>query len=486
MKKVKIITAIVIILSSVGCEDMFDTKPYSILTTQNMWGSESEALAGVTGMYSQFRDAFADRSYLIWFEFRSGFYQNGKSGAIQWDDLYFNFPNASSTPSIDWTPLFKTINAANLAIKYIPDISFGVEDDQGDLLADAYFIRAFTYFAMARLWGDVPLLVTPVESLDADNLYPARENVSAVITQVKADIDEALNQINDEGARNSIYATSGGINMLKADVYLWTAKRMGGGNADLAVAQAAADAVLADGNYQLLSNYEDVFREEMNDELIFSIYFDVTEGPNQYGRGFTFQANQVESAYRDNPVPIGESANWHQFTDLYVNNYVNATPGDTRAGVINQDFSGATDDYRWVNKFLGDIVSGTRVARTDTRVYRFAEAILFRAEALNGQGFPADAVTEVNKIAERAYGIADYYPTSLTQTEVDSVILHERLVEFGAEGKSWFDLIRFGKAFELIPTLVGRENDYGGNILLLPVDPETITNNPSITQTLGY
>ena len=451
-----------------------------------MWGRESDALSGVTGMYSQFRSTFNGVPYLVYFEFRSGFWTVGKSGAAQWDDLFFNTPNASSTPSLDWTNIYKTINAANLAIKYIPDIEFGVPDNQGDLLADAYLVRAFCYFALARLWGDVPLLVTPVESLDAENLYPVKEDVATVFTQIKADIDEALNQINDDGARNRIYATNGGINMLKADVYLWTAKRMGGGNADLTVAQAAADAVLADGNYQLLSVYEDVFREEMNDETIFSIYFDVTEGPDQFGERFTFQANQVEGALRDNPVPIGESANWHSFTDLYVNNYVNADTNDTRSGVINQEVSGASDDYRWVNKYLGDIVSGTRVARSDTRIYRFAEAILFRAEALNALGNTADAVIELNKIAERAYGIADYYSNTLTQTEVDAAILHERLIEFGSEGKSWFDIVRFGKAFELISTLVGRENEYSGNILLLPVNPNTITKNPSITQTLGY
>jgi len=486
MKRIKFITVILIILPFIGCEDQFDTKPYSIITTQNMWNSEAEALAGVTGMYSQFREAFADQSYLIWFEFRSGFWQVGKSGAGQWDDLFLNTPNASSTPSLDWTNIYKTINAANLAIKYIPDISFGDPDDQGDYLADAYFIRAFTYFALARLWGDVPLLVTPVESLDAENLYPVRVDVATVFTQIKADIDEALNQIADAGARNRIYATNAGINMLKADVYLWTAKRRGGGNADLTIAQAAADAVLANGNYELLPVYEDVFREEMNDETIFSIYFDVTEGPNQYGRNFTFQANQVEAAYRDNPMPLGSSAQWYTFTDSYVNGYVNATPGDTRSGVINQDFVTAKSEYRWVNKFLGDIVSGTRVARSDTRVYRFAEAILFRAEALNALGNPSDAVIEVNNIAKRAYGIADYYPNTLTQAQVDSVILHERLIEFGAEGKSWFDIVRFGKAFELIPTLVGRENDYEGSILLLPVNPATITKNPKITQTPGY
>ena len=209
-------------------------------------------------------------------------------------------------------------------------------------------------------------------------------------------------------------------------------------------------------------------------------------GPDQYGRGFTFQANQVEKDYRDNPVPIGNSANWHSLTDDYVFGYLDTTGIDTRTGVINQDFVGITTEYRWVNKYLGDIVSDTRVARSDTRIYRFAEAILFRAEALNALGSTPEAIIELNKVAERAYGIADYYPNTLTQTEVDEAILRERLIEFGAEGKSWFDFIRFGKAFELIPTLVGRENDYQGNILLLPVNPATITKNPYITQTPGY
>ncbi|MCK5694490.1 MAG: RagB/SusD family nutrient uptake outer membrane protein [Bacteroidales bacterium] len=486
MKRIKFILAILIMLTAVGCEDQFDLKPFSTITTQNMWNTENEAVSGVTGMYSQFRSTFNGTAYLVWYEFRSGFWQVGKSGADQWDDLFLNTPNATSTPNLDWTSVYKTINAANLAIKYIPDIEFGDPDEQGDLLADAYFVRAYCYFNLARLWGDVPLLVTPVESLDADNLYPVREDMAKVFTQVKSDLDEGLEQSSDEGPRNRIYATLASLNMLKADVYLWTAKRMGGGNADLTVAQSAADAVLADANYQLLPVYEDVFREEMNDETVFSIFFDIVEGPDQFGERFTFQANQVEGDYRDNPVPIGESANWHSLTDHYIGTYLTADTTDTRTGVISQIFNSATTEYRWVNKYLGDIISDTRVARSDTRIYRFAEAILFRAEALNAQGFTSEAIIELNKIAERAYGVADYYANTLTQTEVDDAILHERLIEFGAEGKSWFDIIRFGKAFELIPSLVGRESDYQGNILLLPVNPATITKNPNITQTPGY
>ncbi|MCU0457774.1 MAG: RagB/SusD family nutrient uptake outer membrane protein [Bacteroidales bacterium] len=487
MKKIIAITVLLVALVFTACEDRFDKDPLSLITSQNMWSTESEARAGITGMYSRFRSTFNTETFLIWFEFRSGFWKVGASGAGQWDDLFLNTPNATSTPSTNWNDIYRVIGAANLALKYIPEINFSDDDVKNTLLADAFFIRAFCYFALGRIWGNVPLITTPIEALDDENLYSPRSDVDLVFGLVKDDIDQALTLIADDGVRNRIMASRAAINMLKADVYLWTAKRMGGGNADLTTAQAAAEAVIADANYELWPSYEEVFRVEQNRETIFSIYFDALEGSqNQYGQRFTYQANQVPAAVRDNPVPIGSSAQWHTFTDLYVNNYLNKTAGDIRKDIINQDYNYKGKLYRWVNKYMGEIISGTRVAVSDTRIYRFAEAILFRAEAMNGLGDTPGAILELNKIAKRAYGVDDFYPGTLTPAEVDSLILHERLIEFGAEGKSWFDIVRFGKAFELVPTLVGRENDYQGNILLMPVSPSTITNNPKVVQTPGY
>ena len=475
-----------IAIALVGCEDLLDKKPYSVVTSQNMWNNESEVRAGITGMYNQFRSNFNEIEYLIYFELRSGFWQTGASGAGQWDDLFLNTPNASSTPGTNWTPFYKTINGANLAIKYIPDVEFNDQDEGDAMLADAYFVRAFTYFALARIWGDVPLTVSPFESADDENLYPARESVVTVFSQIKSDIDMALDLIPDNDDRDRILASQAGINMLKADVYLWTAKRMNGGNGDLQKAEEAVDAVLANPNYQLLSNFEQIFRNEQNNEIIFSLYFDILENANQYGRRFLYQAGQVDAAYWNNPVPIGGSAQWLTFNDDYLDNILLADSTDVRAGVVNQDYNAGTKLYRWVNKFLGEWVNEARNDVTDTRIYRFAEAILFKAEIVNALGRPGEAVSELNKIAKRAYGVDDYYSPALSQSEVDEFILHERLIEFGAEGKSWFDIIRFGKAFDMIPTLVGRESEYEGNILLMPVDPGTISKNPNIVQTPGF
>ncbi|TNF42955.1 MAG: RagB/SusD family nutrient uptake outer membrane protein, partial [Bacteroidetes bacterium] len=192
MKKIIAITGLLVALVFTACEDRFDKDPLSLITSQNMWSTESEARAGITGMYSRFRSTFNTETFLIWFEFRSGFWKVGASGAGQWDDLFLNTPNATSTPSTNWNDIYRVIGAANLALKYIPEIDFSDDDVKNTLLADAYFVRAFCYFALGRIWGDVPLIITPIESLDDENLYSSRSDVDLVFELVKDDIDQAL------------------------------------------------------------------------------------------------------------------------------------------------------------------------------------------------------------------------------------------------------------------------------------------------------
>jgi hypothetical protein len=109
---------------------------------------------------------------------------------------------------------------------------------------------------------------------------------------------------------------------------------------------------------------------------------------------------------------------------------------------------------------------------------------MFKAEIENALGNQPAAMAQLNKVTERAYGTSDYYSGSFSQQELDEIILNERLKEFAAEGKSWWDLIRFGEVFERVATLNGRENEQ--NILYWPVDVASINRNPAIKQTPGY
>jgi hypothetical protein len=113
---------------------------------------------------------------------------------------------------------------------------------------------------------------------------------------------------------------------------------------------------------------------------------------------------------------------------------------------------------------------------------------MFKAEILAERGNVPGAVAELNKVVNRAYNNPDYYSAASFADAKDfkNTLLDERIIEFAAELKSWFDMIRFGVVFERVPSLTGRENDKKGNILFLPVNDNTINLNTKIKQTPGY
>ena len=94
------------------------------------------------------------------------------------------------------------------------------------------------------------------------------------------------------------------------------------------------------------------------------------------------------------------------------------------------------------------------------------------------------AIASLNKIAERAYGKKNFYPSSMAANDLNEAIVTERMKEFAAEGKLWWDFIRLGVVFKKAPYLIGRENEL--NILLWPVAQTSINKNPNIIQTPGY
>ncbi|MFV0592215.1 MAG: RagB/SusD family nutrient uptake outer membrane protein [Draconibacterium sp.] len=489
MKRIKFLAAIILALFLFNnCEDDLDVTPQSLITAQSMWNNEEDAKSGIIGLLNRFRSTFNSDNTRYWFELRSGVWDWGligeDAGTPGWQTLMDNDLDASSSPGTNWANLYTTINSANLAIKYIPQIEFRSEDTKNYLLAQAYFVRAYTYFALARIYGDVPVLLNGFESADAEDMFPERQPVNEVFQQIKSDVNTGLEIWSENVSFSRIKPTKAALNMLKADVYLWTAKRLNGGNSDLSAAFDAVDNVLSNSNYELLSSYEQVFREEDNKEIIFALYLDILENTGYYMPVYYTNAD-VPDEYENNPVIIG-GTNRLRFSDMYITNYLDKIPNDKRKNINYVEFTADGKTYKYCNKYIGEWTDGRRILNTDIRLYRYAEAILFKAEILNAQGSTSEAVGYLNQITKRATGIDNYYSTSLSKEEVDDAILDERLVEFGGEAKAWFDIIRFGKAFERIPSLIGRESDKQGNVLLFPVSPATITQNKNIDQTSGY
>ncbi len=135
-------------------------------------------------------------------------------------------------------------------------------------------------------------------------------------------------------------------------------------------------------------------------------------------------------------------------------------------------------------KFDGVVTNGVREFLDDYIIYRYADLLLMKAEAKNGLG--QDPSDEINRLRQRAYGMnyASHVFVSGTTSENDDAILQERLLELMLEGKRWWDLIRFGKAFDLVPSLRDRQGeDY---LLVFPISETTLGLNPNLTQNSGY
>jgi len=177
-------------ISIFSCEKFLDLKPVSQgIAVENessdsvLFKSASEAEAALAGVYADFRNEYFELDYFV-------------NGDAQSDDAYAGADNPANfqiddyaidatnlNVSRDWAYLYSTIGKANTVINNVmavtdPELT---SDRKAEIIGEASFIRAFMYFELVRLWGDVPLQLTEVKSISAANLeeiypilFPAR------------------------------------------------------------------------------------------------------------------------------------------------------------------------------------------------------------------------------------------------------------------------------------------------------------------------
>lgn len=152
---------------------------------------------------------------------------------------------------------------------------------------------------------------------------------------------------------------------------------------------------------------------------------------------------------------------------------------------VMQEQNGDTTYYASaVRKFRGFVDASGRNFVDDVILYRYADVLLMIAEAKNALG--QDPSSEINEVRQRAYGenFSSYQFVNGSQENNDQEILQERLLELAFEGKRWWDLVRFGKAFDLVPSLQNRQGDQ--HLLLWPIPQSSMSLNGDLEQNPGY
>jgi len=492
MKK---IISISIIISSIiafsSCENHLDLKPVSYITSGSFWTSKDDVDGALNGLYVKLRNEAANNLF-IWGEARSEMMERSLSGSLGYE-RYYEHTLSSIYPGPSWDNLYALINSCNLILKYAPTVEYNTETKKNDALAQAYTMRAYAYFTLARIWGGVPLRTEPLEAYDPMTIQLPRTAKEDVFTFIKEDLNKALELFSSNSLPNGRNKWSKpSANALKADVYLWTGKVEKGGNNDI---QIALDAInnIQKSDVVLLSNFKDIFNysNKGNKEIIMAVRFFLNESGEQ-----TFSHNMYMSSAADIPayvpqwqrdivgIPKPGNGNVWRITKLVRDQFSN---DDSRKSATYIDLEGTGQNQYFTNyglKFNGIVELGTRYFLDDWIIYRYADILLMKAEAKNALG--QDPSLEINEIRKRAYG--ENYPNHMYSNSSrdinDDAILKERLLELALEGKRWWDLVRFDKAFSLVPRLKGREDER--YLHLWPLSSDALSKEVLLEQTPGY
>lgn len=480
-----------------GCTDDLKMEPISQISNDSFWKTENDATGALNGMYVRFRTQ-AMANLFAWGEARSDVMDRSLGGTASYQLLYLNELDRSNVGtlygfgSLTWQGMYTVIHDANLLLKYVPTISFASDDERDNILAQAHAMRAYAYFVLSKTWGDLPLVIDPTEGYDAEVVQKERSGTNEIFALIKDDINMSLSLFSDNSFPSGRHMWSKpAVNALKADVYLWTGKTMNGGAEDIQTALAALNEI-EQSDVELLDDYESIFDYENkgNKEILMAVRFqDIEASDNIYVNMYmesTYMTNDTDEETKETIGTLGGFPFW-TVSELVRNQFSDddQRKAATFIEIYNFDAAGTKTYYgSVVSKFSGTVIGGVRRFIDDYVIYRYADVLLMKAEAKNALN--QNPTEEINSVRRRAYG-ANYDShifVSGSQEENDEAILRERLLELALEGKRWWDLIRFNKAFELVPSLKDRAGE--DHLLLFPISEVTLSLEPKIEQNPGY
>lgn len=476
MKKLLYILIPALLLS---CDNMLEEVPRNFVARANFYQNEIDAQGALNGAYAAIGPDFFGITYYLLIELHGDFLNGrGSQAPISLVDRVLDQQNIGRATS-GWNSIYSAINRANAVIDNVPGIVNITDEAKNRILAEAYFLRALCYFELVRGWGAVPLRTS--EATYATDLAAPRAPESEVYALIIDDLTKAEqslpNTVGSEKGKASVWAAK----MLLAHVYLTTGNYAG--------AAEKANDVINSGNYSLV---------EVDDSEDFYNIFAANDSPEEI-------MSVKHSTNRQSDLPfylhMGSTRPYNYNTTGFFgwlpdkNSFIG---DDWDEADLRKDFNLYTQYQNaqgaWVNlpatapvlfkKFITDD-EGLRIYSAP--IYRYAEALLFYAEAAARaeDGPSALALERLNMVKRRAYGYDPNevspvdYPAGMNEEEFVEAVLYERSLELMLERRRFFDLKRTGKVKEAF-TAVGKT--FIDDRLFFPIPENEINNNPALSQ----
>lgn len=522
--KIKLVTALsVLAVLLSGCDaDMLEIKPVTSELETNFYNTEGECLQGLVAVYDVLQwGAVATPG------------MGASSIPFEWisevlgDKCYAGGDNATDGSNMErlnrgqikvedgaprslWKKYYSGIYRANLLIEKLPQATFTKESNRIRFEAESRFLRAYYYFDLVRLFGNVPLILKP---LSGSEISQSQATPEAVYAQIVADLKFAMEVLPEYKSLPSSQlgrVTKNAAQGLLMRTWLYyTGYYNKSQLPDVSATEiiTIADDLILTSGHQLLTNFAQVFspKNKNNIESVFSIQFseksyvgwdnnnrEVADGnlsvllwsmrlqpgdQSVYADGWSFAPIAIEyyNLYQDNDIRKAAS-----FVVPAQEN-VNYRAGYQDSGIFPRKWA-ALKEFRSTK---GDV----RVNYPyNNPVIRFSDILLMAAELhlLHG-GDQGKAIAYYSLVVKRAYG-----PNVDVQNVTLDLIYKERELEFACEGIRYWDLMRRGVDFARSKIDINkgepfvRKFNYEANGLLPIPQSEIINSNNSLKQNIGY
>lgn len=433
----------IVLLILTSCSDWLDLRPPDGLVQDEYWKTKEDVKATLMGAYQH----LAQMDELL-FQ-----YGEVRADMIDRDDNTPAFIQQIMDGNIypdndlcDWSGFYKIINYCNLVLKFNPavfesDPTYSEIQKQG-VEAEALFLRSLSYFYLVRIFKDVPFSTESTVS-DSVNVYLPASTDTDILVAIKEDLNAAKQIASDDygSLENRLgRATKNAINALLADICLWNFEYEECITYIEEIENSLVNLVLGSQWYTIFypgNTLEGIFEVQFNENL--------DQGNNLFRMtytqdNYTASQNAVGLLSRDAAREIVRGDGSYRSTDFKIWKYCGAA-GDAKSVRPSSERSSGN----WI-------------------IYRYADILLMKAEALSQLGEYDEAIEYVNRIRMRASVATKSSPDNADAFE--DLILEERAKELAFEGKRWFDLLR-----------MGRRNNYARKQKLISIIVQKVPSN---------
>ena len=468
MRKIKYLFLLMIGSSIIGCSDLIE-EPVSILYPEGFFQTTSDIQTAVDGALTHaINEEIWGRKLSVSLMLRSDMVDLASNETRRVEMNTHTVSGNNEMVYDPWKRIWLGISAANFAIAGADNVAV-TDELKNPVAAQAYFARAFYYFHLVRLFGDVPYYDAPIEDANAA-MTVTKTPAAEIYTKILEDLEFAKTWLPETVTSRAIPSKAAASSYL-ALVYL----TMAGNDAGSSYWQKAFDEATEvigfaeDGTYDIAldPDFQTLFNANLIDaskEPIFALDYNAVEASdNSYDQISPMCGVRGDDGWS---VAVPTMAVYESFDSLDYRRAVSfqteATINDSTVSYTSFDISGHkfAKNRPYMAKYSrypGAYAKGSKRATSHNySMMRYAEVLLIAAEAAVEISDNISATTYLNQVRARArmggestsggYAAMTYpasaVPADITGTVTVADVLEERRVELAFEGKRWYDIVR--------------------------------------------